>query len=59
MSSIVRELAAAEILSTVAGAGRRGTEVRLARGAGVVAAVDFGHSHVAVALGDMRGRGAG
>jgi predicted NBD/HSP70 family sugar kinase len=56
VSSIVRELAAAEILSTVAGAGRRGTEVRLARGAGVVAAVDFGHSHVAVALGDMRGR---
>jgi len=56
VSSIVRELAAAEILSTVAGAGRRGTEVRLARGAGVVGAVDFGHSHVAVALGDMRGR---
>jgi predicted NBD/HSP70 family sugar kinase len=56
VSSIVRELAAAKILSTVAGAGRRGTMVRLARGAGVVAAVDFGHSHVAVALGDMRGR---
>src|SRR6195952_597123 len=56
VSSIVRELAAAEVLSTVAGSGRRGTTVRLARGAGVVAAVDFGHSHVAVALGDMRGR---
>jgi predicted NBD/HSP70 family sugar kinase len=56
VSSIVRELAAAEILSTVAGSGRRGTEVRLARGAGVVAAVDFGHSHITVALGDMRGR---
>ena len=56
VSSIVRELAAAEIVSTVAGAGRRGTEVRLARGAGLVGAVDFGHSHVAVALGDMRGR---
>jgi predicted NBD/HSP70 family sugar kinase len=56
VSSIVRELAAAEILSTVAGAGRRGTEVRLARGAGSVAAIDFGHTHVAVALGDMRGR---
>ncbi|MDX6231794.1 MAG: hypothetical protein QOH68_762 [Nocardioidaceae bacterium] len=55
VSSIVRELAAAEILSTVAGAGRRGTKVKLARGAGVVGAVDFGHSHVAVALGDMRG----
>ncbi len=56
VSSIVRQLAAAGILSTVAGAGRRSTMVKLARGAGVVAAVDFGHTHVAVALGDMRGR---
>jgi predicted NBD/HSP70 family sugar kinase len=56
VSSIVRELAAAQVLSTVAGSGRRGTTVSLARGAGVVAAVDFGHSHVAVALGDMHGR---
>src|ERR1700712_2215644 len=56
VSSIVRELAAAGILSTVAGSGRRGTTVRLARGAGVVGAIDFGHSHVAVALCDMRGR---
>ncbi|GAB3655455.1 ROK family transcriptional regulator [Nocardioides korecus] len=55
VSSIVRELAAAEVLSTVAGAGRRGTTVRLSRGAGVVGSVDFGHSHVGVALGDMRG----
>jgi predicted NBD/HSP70 family sugar kinase len=55
VSSIVRELAGADILATVAGAGRRGTEVTLAGGAGVVAAVDFGHSHVTVALGDLRG----
>lgn len=55
VSSIVRELAATGILSTEAGAGRRGTTVSLASGAGVVAAVDFGHSHVAVALADMRG----
>ena len=56
VSSIVRELAAAEILSTVAGSGRRGTTVQLAKGAGLVGAVDFGHSHVAVALGDMGGQ---
>ena len=56
VSSIVRELAAAEVLSTVAGSGRRGTTVQLAKGAGIVGAVDFGHSHVAVALGDMGGQ---
>ena len=28
------------------------------RGAGIVAGVDFGHSHVAVAIGDLAGRGA-
>ncbi len=55
VSTIVRELAAAEVVSTVAGSGRRGTTVRLARGAGLVAGVDFGHSHVAVALAEMSG----
>jgi predicted NBD/HSP70 family sugar kinase len=55
VSSIVRELAEAGILSTVAGSGRRGTSVRLARGAGLVAGVDFGHSHVAVAIAEMSG----
>ena len=55
VSSIVRELAATDILSTEAGAGRRGTTVTLARGAGLVGAVDFGHSHVAVAIADMSG----
>ncbi|RNL78370.1 ROK family transcriptional regulator [Nocardioides marmorisolisilvae] len=55
VSTIVRELAAAGVVSTVAGSGRRGTTVRLARGAGLVAGVDFGHNHVAVALGDMSG----
>ena len=53
VSSIVRELAAAAVVDTVAGSGRRGTTVRLARGAGLVAGVDFGHSHVMVAVGDM------
>ena len=56
VSSIVRELAAAAILTTVPGAGRRGTSVELGRGAGLVAAFDFGHSHVAVAVGDVAGR---
>jgi predicted NBD/HSP70 family sugar kinase len=56
VSTIVRELAAAEVVSTIAGAGRRGTSVQLARGAGLVAGVDFGHSHVGVAISDMSGQ---
>ncbi|MCW2782345.1 MAG: hypothetical protein JWR35_2794 [Marmoricola sp.] len=56
VSSIVRQLAAADIVSTVAGAGRRGTTVQLARGAGLVVGIDFGHSHLAVAVGDMAGQ---
>lgn len=55
VSTIVRELAAADIVTTVPGAGRRGTSVRIARGAGLVAGVDFGHSHVAVAVAEMSG----
>jgi predicted NBD/HSP70 family sugar kinase len=53
VSSIVRELAAADVVATVAGSGRRGMAVRLARGAGLVVGIDFGHSHVGVAIGDM------
>lgn len=55
VSGIVRELAAAGIVTTVAGAGRRGTTVRLGRGAGLVAGVDFGHRHITLALGEMTG----
>lgn len=55
VSTIVRELAAAQVVTTVAGSGRRGTSVRLARGAGLVAGVDFGHSHVGVAIAEMSG----
>jgi predicted NBD/HSP70 family sugar kinase len=55
VSTIVRDLASAGVVSTVAGSGRRGTTVRLARGAGLVAGVDFGHSHVAVAISEMSG----
>lgn len=55
VSTIVRELAAAGIVDTVPGSGRRGTTVRIDRGAGLVAGVDFGHSHVAVAIAEMSG----
>lgn len=55
VSTIVRDLAAAGIIATVAGSGRRGTAVRLAAGAGLVAGIDFGHQHVAAAVGDMAG----
>jgi predicted NBD/HSP70 family sugar kinase len=55
VSSIVRELAAMDIVSTVPGSGRRGTTVRLGRGAGLAAGIDFGHRHLAVVLGDMSG----
>jgi predicted NBD/HSP70 family sugar kinase len=59
VSSIVRELAAKDILSTVPGSGRRGTTVRFGRGAGLAAGIDFGHSHLAVVLGDMSGEVVG
>lgn len=56
VSNIVRELTASGLVETDPGSGRRGSSVRLARGAGLVAGVDFGHSHVAVAVGDLTGR---
>lgn len=55
VSNIVRELAAGGLVETEPGSGRRGTVVRFARSAGLVAGIDFGHSHVAVALGDLAG----
>lgn len=55
VSNIIRDLAAAGLVATEPGSGRRGTVVRLAPGAGLVAGVDFGHSHVAVAIGDVTG----
>lgn len=56
VSNIVRELAASGLLDTVPGSGRRGSSVRLSETAGVVAGIDFGHAHVAVAIGDLSGR---
>lgn len=55
VSNIVRELTAAGIVETEPGSGRRGTVLRIARSAGLVAALDFGHTHVAAAVADLAG----
>lgn len=56
VSNIVRQLTGAGLVEVEPGSGRRGTTVELARAAGLVAGIDFGHSHVAVAIGDLTGR---
>jgi predicted NBD/HSP70 family sugar kinase len=56
VSSIVRVLAARGLVEAEPGSGRRGGSVRLSHRAGVVAGVDFGHRHLAVAVGDLTGR---
>ncbi|MGH3499173.1 MAG: ROK family protein [Nocardioidaceae bacterium] len=55
ISNIVKELADVGLVETRGGAGRRGTTVRIARHAGLVVGLDFGHSHLRVALGDLAG----
>src|SRR5262245_16162705 len=55
VSSIVREFAAAGLVEVEPGSGRRGTSVQLASRAGLVCGIDFGHSHVSVAIGDLTG----
>lgn len=55
VSNIVRDLATAGLVAVEAGSGRRGSSVSLSSDVGVVAGVDFGHSHVAVAVGDLTG----
>lgn len=55
VTSILREYAEAGVVDTTPGAGRRGATVRIGRGAGLVAGVDFGHHHLAVAVADMSG----
>ncbi|AIY16557.1 ROK family protein [Pimelobacter simplex] len=56
VSNIVRDLSQAGLVDTEAGSGRRGSAVRMSLGAGVVAGVDIGHRHLAVAIGDVTGR---
>lgn len=56
VSSIVRELSTAGLLESAPGSGRRGSSVRMSAGAGHVVGIDFGHSHVAVAVADTAGR---
>ena len=55
VSNIVKELSAAGFLESESGSGRRGATIKIARGAGLVAGVDFGHTHLQVALGDLAG----
>jgi predicted NBD/HSP70 family sugar kinase len=56
VSNIVRVLSTAGFLEQTAGSGRRGATVRISREAGLVAGVDFGHSHIQVSLGDLAGQ---
>jgi predicted NBD/HSP70 family sugar kinase len=55
VSGIVRALAAAGVLDVEQGAGRRGALVRIGRRAGLVAGVNFGHTHLGVVVGDLAG----
>lgn len=55
VSGIIRELVDAGFLHSEAGSGRRGATVTVSPGAGVVAGVDFGHSHLQVAIADLAG----
>jgi len=56
VSNIVRALTASGLIDTEPGSGRRGTVVRLSRAAGMVAGIDVGHTHLAVAVADLSGR---
>lgn len=56
VSNIVRDLGAAGLLEVLPGSGRRGSSVRLASSAAYVVGIDFGHSHVSLAVGDLLGR---
>jgi glucokinase-like ROK family protein len=55
VSNIVRELSRARLLTLGWGSsgGRRARSVRLSQAAGVAVGVDFGHSHLRVAVGDL------
>jgi predicted NBD/HSP70 family sugar kinase len=55
VSNIVHDLEAAGVLvvTTTSANGRRARSVRLSRAAGVAVGIDFGHSHLRVAVGDL------
>ena len=55
VSNIVRDLGSAGLVEVLPGSGRRGSSVRLAAEAGYVVGIDFGHSHVSVAIGNLLG----
>lgn len=55
VSTIVRELAEHGLVDVEPGRGRRGAAVRISSTAGTVIGIDFGHTHVAVAVGDLSG----
>ncbi|UDY24357.1 ROK family protein [Nocardioides sp. Kera G14] len=55
ISNIVRDLTALRLVQADAGSGRRGSSVRLSHESGLVAGVDFGHSHLGVAIGTLTG----
>lgn len=56
VSNIVRDLGTSGLVEVLPGSGRRGSAVRLASTAAYVVGIDFGHSHVAVAVGDLLGQ---
>lgn len=55
VSNIVKSLVATGTLAMTAGSGRRGATVYFPRSAGLVAGIDFGHSHVRVTVADLSG----
>jgi predicted NBD/HSP70 family sugar kinase len=55
VSGIVRALSSAGVVDVAQGAGRRGALVRIGRRAGLVAGVNFGHTHLGVVVGDLAG----
>lgn len=56
VSNIVRDLVSAGLIESARGSGRRGGDVRFARGAGLIAGIYIGHRHLRVVVADLGGR---
>jgi len=56
VSNIVRDLVTAGLIESARGSGRRGADIRFARGAGSIVGIDIGHRHLRVVLADLGGR---